>query len=149
MHTQCYFRCRLLLVNDAYQKGPIFYFGRKWSETNEKSIFRFMLFLVFEIWSFKILMIVCIFFVPKDAQCSETDFLGYEFFLSFWDMVNFVLNIRSKLVWDLNKFRKYFMLGRLHSSWHIRLNIQDWNNICFVRSSFSKIQYFHAYFHAK
>jgi len=41
------------------------------AETNEKLIFRF---LVFEIWSLKILRIT------KDAQCSETDFVAYNFF---------------------------------------------------------------------
>ena len=42
--------------------------------------------------------------VLKDAQCSETDFFVSEFFcanFSFWDMVDFVLNIRSELgTWD-------------------------------------------------
>ena len=33
-----------------------------------------------------------------------------DFFFSFWDMVDFVLNIRSELVWDLNEFRKKIML---------------------------------------
>ena len=41
-------------------------------------------FLVFEIWSFKILKIVWIFFfVLKDAQCSETDF-AHLTILRFW-----------------------------------------------------------------
>ena len=50
------------------------------------------------------------FFVPKDAQCSETDFLVREFFfeiLSLWDMVDFVLDIRwigQGVRWIHNKF---------------------------------------------
>ena len=45
------------------------------SEMNEKSIFRFLRFLVFKIWSFKILNIVWFFFHPKRcALCFETDF---------------------------------------------------------------------------
>ena len=31
----------------------------------------------------------------------------------FWDMVDFVFNIRSVLVWDLDEFRHFFMLGGL------------------------------------
>ena len=31
----------------------------------------------------------------------------------FWDMVDFVVNIRSVLVWDLDKFRKIYILGGL------------------------------------
>ena len=31
-------------------------------------------------------------------------------------MIDFVLNIRSELVWDLDGFRKYFMLWELRPS---------------------------------
>ena len=39
------------------------------------------------------------------VQCSETDFLIRDFFVaifSFWDTIDFVLNIRSEFVWDLD-----------------------------------------------
>ena len=47
--------------------------------------------------------------VPRDAQCSETDILVQEFFFSvamfsYYDMVEFLLNIRSELAWDLRDF---------------------------------------------
>ena len=66
------------------------------SETNEKSILRF---LVFEIWSFKIKKMLTIwlkknFIVPKDAQCSETDFLVFE----IWSISY------SKVSWGLRDF---------------------------------------------
>ena len=69
-------------------------------------------FLVFEVWSFKIPRIFRHFyFLSKDAQCSETDFLVLEFFFcyifSVWDMVYFVLIIRSELgTW--NFLRSWF-----------------------------------------
>ena len=44
------------------------------AETNEKSI-------VFEIWSFKFLESSEFSFRPKEAQCSETDFLVHNIFL--------------------------------------------------------------------
>ena len=71
------------------------------SETNEKSIFRFLRYLVFEIWSLNLNHLAEFFFVPNDAHCSEMDFLVHEFFLvaifNFCDEVDFVLNIRSEL----------------------------------------------------
>ena len=49
-----------------------------------------------------------IFFVPKDAQYSETDFLVPEFvfvaIFSFSDMVDFVFNNRSELGMILKTF---------------------------------------------
>ena len=42
------------------------------SEKNEKLIFRFLRFLVFEMWSFKIIFFE-FFFVPEDEQCSGTN----------------------------------------------------------------------------
>ena len=46
--------------------------------------------------------------ITKDASCSETDLLVLEFFFvtmfSFSDMVDFLLDIRSELVWDLEIF---------------------------------------------
>ena len=50
-----------------------------------------MLFLVSEIWSLNLNHLADFFFVPKDAQCSETDFLVLDFFfrfLIFRDMVD-------------------------------------------------------------
>ena len=44
-------------------------------------------------------------------------FSSWAFFVaifSFWDMVDFVLNIRSELVWDLTNSEFIFMLGGLH-----------------------------------
>jgi len=68
------------------------------SETNEKSIFRF---LVFEILSFKILRIVWqVFFCPRRCDMFwswfKTNFDSFVI-ISFWDMIDFVLNILSEL----------------------------------------------------
>ena len=44
--------------------------------------------------------------ISEDAQCSETDFCVHEFFFcvtfSFSHVVDFVFDIHSELVWDLN-----------------------------------------------
>ena len=80
------------------------------SETNEKLIF---LFLDFETWSLKILRIFWIYFF-RTKRCSifwNGFFSSWIFFLDVWYMVDFVLNIRSELVWGL---RKNTMLGGLH-----------------------------------
>ena len=83
------------------------------SETIEKLIIRFVRFSI--LW----VMVDCVynlqvchhnfikcvtqllfFIVPKDAHCSETVFLVHKFFcaiFSFWDMVDFVFDIRSEL----------------------------------------------------
>jgi len=51
------------------------------SKTDEK---RKIKFLIFEIWSFKILRLVCILFcVLEDVQCSETDLVSIWQFLVF------------------------------------------------------------------
>ena len=77
------------------------------AETNKKLIFRF---LVFGICSFKFNQLAKIhIFIRKDTLCSETNFLVNEYFLflvifNFSDMVDFVLNIRIELVWDLEIF---------------------------------------------
>ena len=48
----------------------------------------------------KFIRIFHFFFIPKDAQGYETDYVLQEFFFvaifSFWDMFDFVLNIRSE-----------------------------------------------------
>ena len=71
--------------------------------------------LLFFFLSFKFLRIACIFLLPKYAQCAETDFLihGLFFvvFFRFFDMVDFVINIRSELVLELYEFKKIIMLG--------------------------------------
>ena len=42
-------------------------------------------------------------------------FIGFFYAIfSFWDMVDFVLNIHSVLVYDLDEFKEKFMLGELH-----------------------------------
>ena len=57
------------------KNGQIYMKDAQCPETNEKSIIRFLRFLVYEIWQFKIRRVVWnFFFLLKDAQCSQTDF---------------------------------------------------------------------------
>ena len=63
------------------KKGQIYMKDAHCAEMNEKSISRFLLFLFFEIWSFKFNLLAKKNFDPKDEQCSETNFLIREFFL--------------------------------------------------------------------
>ena len=54
--------------------------------------------------------ILCISIVPKDAQCSETDFLVHEFFftiVSYRDMVDFVFDFCC----ELGRFKNYRVIS--------------------------------------
>ena len=88
-----------MVVQNSQNRFEFFFVQKvaQYSETNEKSIFWF---LVFEIWSFKIFIIVCIFFRPKRCVIFwngfSTKFENFAIF-SFWDMVDFELKIRSDL----------------------------------------------------
>ena len=61
----------------------------QYAETNEKTVSLFFWFLVFELWS-SILTVYLKKMIPS--------------IYSFWDMVDFVLKIRSELVWDIRDF---------------------------------------------
>ena len=57
------------------------------------------------------------FIIPKDAQCSETDFWVHDFFFaifSLWVMVDFVFysGLILFINLDLNEFRNFLCSGR-------------------------------------
>ena len=75
------------------------------SETYGKSIFQFLQFSVYEIWFFKILRI---FFVPKMRNVLKRIFAQIWQIFNFWNMVDFVLNIRNELgTWRIQKKKNY------------------------------------------
>ena len=72
----------------------------QWAELNEKWIFRFYWFLVFEIWLFKYNHLIKK-IVPKVAQRSETNYLVLEFFSSSKFVVNWGLKRFPPGSWKL------------------------------------------------
>ena len=79
--------CRLQTL-PPLKNGQIYMKDAHCAATNEKSIFRFLRFLFFELWSIVLChlnFIKCVtkeeILFPKVAQCSETDSIVHEFFL--------------------------------------------------------------------
>ena len=83
------------------RNGQIFMKDAQCAETNENSIFRFFIFWVMIDIVHNFQMFLPTKYdknnVSKNAQCSWFFFLCATF--SFWDIVDFVLNIHSELVW--------------------------------------------------
>ena len=112
----------LFLVNDIQTPPPSpslrnGHICMKDAEINKKLIFRF---LVSEIWTFKILEIVWKMvnkiYVLEDAQCFDTDLyklLKLYFkrcaIFSLWDVVDYVLKLRSELSEDLRGIQFFFI----------------------------------------
>ena len=116
---------------------PIFMKDTQCAETNEKSIFWFLFFVL---WSILFTIFKCFYLnnqpklstkkVPsKDAKCSETDFLVLDFFcaiFSFWDMVDSVFNSgkHSTVNWGLERILRIWF--RNADQWYPRTSWLGW-----------------------
>ena len=78
------------------------------SETNRKSIFRDLRFLLFEIRSFTILRFAWKKIVSKDAECSGTDFA-----LNLKTLRSLVFRIWLLFYWELERIQKPFYVRRV------------------------------------